>query len=145
MASMSSMIVELANTMSSRDGSIKGLTYQRTLFPAPATKGKFQSLQKRKNWELTDVFHEPIEGNPRPWMPSNLRTCCPERTMLRSRGGVICGRYCGSSKGRAVTANFAHFAPTLRLPDNLSDSGQKSHHSKMTDVLTCSCRLQFAA
>jgi hypothetical protein len=63
--------------------------------------------------------------------------------MLRSHGGAICRRYYGSSKGRAVTASFAISAPTHRLPDNLSDSGQKSQ-TKMTDVLACSCRLQLA-
>ena len=38
---MFSMIVELpmANKISSRDGNSEGLTYQRTLFPAPAIAG----------------------------------------------------------------------------------------------------------
>jgi hypothetical protein len=58
---------------------------------------------------------------------------------------MICRQYYGSSKGRAVTANFALSAPTRRLPDNLSDSGQKSQREKMTDVLICSCRLRLAA
>jgi hypothetical protein len=138
------MIVELANTISSQDRNIKSLTYQRTLFPAPAKKGKIQSLQKCKNWALTDVCHEPIEGNPGPRTLSIPRTCCPGRTMRRTRGDVICRQCYGSSKDRAVTANFALYAPTCRLPDNLSDSSQKSQQ-KMTDVLTCSCRLRPAA
>jgi hypothetical protein len=128
MASMSSMIEELANTISSQDRNIKSSTYQRTLFPAPATKGKFQSLLKHKNWALTDVSLEPIEGNPGLRTLSTLRTFCPELTMLRTRGGAIRRLYCGSSKGRAGTAKFSISAPTRRLPDNLSDSSQKSQH-----------------
>jgi hypothetical protein len=37
---MFSMMVELANTISSQDGNIEGLAYQKTLFPAPAIKSK---------------------------------------------------------------------------------------------------------
>jgi hypothetical protein len=139
------MIAELASTINSQDGKIRSLIYQRTLFPAPATKGKFQSLQMHKNWVLTDVSHEPIEGISGPQTPSTLRTRCPERTMLLSRGGVICKQCFGSSKGRAVTANFALSALKCRLPDNVSDSGQKLQHSQMTYVLTCSRRLRLAA
>ena len=64
--------------------------------------------------------------------------------MPQTRGGVICGRYYGSSKDRAVTANSALCPPTPRLPDNLSDTTEIAR-SEMTDVLTCSCRLQLAA
>jgi hypothetical protein len=47
-ASITSMVVELTNTISSQDGNIEWLTYQSTLFPAPATKGeKAISLRKR--------------------------------------------------------------------------------------------------
>jgi ribosomal protein L34E len=128
MASMSSMMVELANTMSSQGRNIKSLTYQRTLFPAPATKGNFKFLQKRKNWARTDAFHEPIEGIPGPRTLSIPRTPCSERTMLLTHGGVICRQCCGSSKGRAVTASFALSPPTRCLPDDLSNSSQKLQH-----------------
>ena len=47
--SISSMIVELANTISSQDENIEWLTYQSTLLPAPATKGgNHQLLRKSK-------------------------------------------------------------------------------------------------
>ena len=127
---MSSMIVELANTINSQDKSMKRLIYQRTLFPAPATKDNFQSLQMRKNWALTHVSHEPIEGNPGPRTLSILRTRLPERTMLQTRGDAICRQYYGSSKGRVVTTNFALSAPTRRLPDNLSNSSQNRNIKK---------------
>ena len=121
----------------------ESLTYERTLFPAPATIRDFQSLQRRKRWALTDVSHEPIEGTPRSRTPSIPRTSRPERTMLQIPGGVICKRCYGSSKGLAVIANFVYSSPTRRLQDNLSDS-KTSQHSKRTDALTCSSRLRLA-
>ena len=112
------MIVELANTISPQDRNINSLTYQNTLFPAPATKQKYQSLKKRKNWPITDVFREPIEGIPEPRTLSILEMCYRERTTLQTQGAVICMRYCGSSTGQALTANFVLFAPTRRLPES---------------------------
>jgi hypothetical protein len=79
---------------------------------------------------MTDVSHEPIEGNPGPQTLSIQRTCCPERTMLRTRGGVICRQYYGFSKGPAVRANFALSPLSHHLQDNLSDTSQKSQRSK---------------
>jgi len=42
------MIVELADTISSRIGNIKKLTYQSTLFPAPAAKKETINIHKGK-------------------------------------------------------------------------------------------------
>ena len=65
--------------------------------------------------------------------------------MLQTRRGVICRQCYGSSKGPAVTANFALSLRTRHLPNNLNDSSQKSQLSKMTDEFSCSCRSPFAA
>ena len=47
--SISSMIVELANTVSRQDETVEWITYQITLFPAPATrKENYQRLRKSK-------------------------------------------------------------------------------------------------
>ena len=106
---------------------MNSLTYQSTLFPAPATRSF--SLQKRyKELALTDVSHEPREGNPVPRMFSILNTYCTEETMSQTRDGVTRRQRCGSSMGRAVTANFEYPAPICRLPHNLSDSGQQPQH-----------------
>jgi hypothetical protein len=40
MESIFSMIVELANTIISEDGNTEEITYQKTLFPAPAIRGE---------------------------------------------------------------------------------------------------------
>jgi hypothetical protein len=58
------MIVELAKTVSSQDNYIAWLAYQRTVFPAPATKGKNrQTIRQLKRWMETYVSHEYIEEN----------------------------------------------------------------------------------
>ena len=117
--------------MSTPDGNMKmkSLTYQSTLFPAPATETKIFSLEKsHKEMALTDVSHEPIEGNPVSLILSISNTCRPEGTMRQTRGGVTCRQCCGSSMGRAVTAIFEYPVPTCRLPENISDSGQQSRH-----------------
>src|SRR6266849_9037700 len=113
--------------MSSPDRNMIGLTYQSTLFPAPATKTEIFSLwKKHKELALTDVSHEPIEGNSGPKMLSILSTRCPEGTMRQTRGGVTWRRCCDSSMGRAATAIFELYSAICRLPDNISDSGQQS-------------------
>jgi len=45
--SMSSMMVELVDTLGSQDQNIDKLAYQSTLFPDPATKGMTISVCKR--------------------------------------------------------------------------------------------------
>src|SRR6266853_5820884 len=61
--SISSMIVELPNVISSKDENIQRLTYQSTLFPQPATKWEnHQRLRQSKRWKATDVSHGPIGG-----------------------------------------------------------------------------------
>ena len=81
-----------------------------------------------KGLELTYVSHEPIEGNPVPQIFSILSMCFPEGTMKQIRGGETCRQCFGSSMGRAATAKFEYPAPTCRLPDDLSNSGQQSQH-----------------
>ena len=62
--SISSIIVELANTVSLQDENIERLTYHSTLFPAPATKkGYYWPLRKNKCWVATYVSHESIGEN----------------------------------------------------------------------------------
>ena len=62
--SISSMIVELANTVSFQDGNIERRTYQSTLFPAPARKQEnYEPLRKKKLWVVTDVSHGSIGEN----------------------------------------------------------------------------------
>ena len=115
--------------MSSPDMDMKSLTYQSTLFPAPATKTEIFSLRKRrKEMALTDVSHEPIEGKPGLQMFSILNTCCPEGTMWQTRDGVTCRRCCGSSMGRVATTIFEYPALTYRLPNSLNDSDQQSQY-----------------
>jgi hypothetical protein len=46
---MFSMIVELASTLSFQDKNVVELTYQKTLFPAPAIKRDHQCLRKRND------------------------------------------------------------------------------------------------
>jgi len=57
--SMSSIMVELANTLDSQDQYVDGLAYQSTLFPDPATKGMTISLCKRVRAGklVTDASH----------------------------------------------------------------------------------------
>jgi hypothetical protein len=112
--------------MSSPDRNMKSLTYQSMLFPAPATNenGRVSLWKSHKELALTHVSHEPIEGNPAPQMLSILSTSRLQGTIPQTRGGVTCRQCCGSSLGRAATAIFEYPAPTCRLPDNLSDSGQ---------------------
>jgi hypothetical protein len=43
---MSSMIVELLNTISSQEGNIEEMACQRTLLPAPAIEGKTINLRE---------------------------------------------------------------------------------------------------
>ena len=106
---------------------MKSLTYQSTLFPAPATKSeKFSFSKWHKELALTDVSHEPIEGNPALQMLSILGTCCHEGTTPQTRGAVTCRHYCDSSMGRVATAIFEYLAPICHLSGNLSDSGEQS-------------------
>ena len=145
MASMSSIIEELAKVISSSRRYQKFDVPKYALSGTRYDKNKISVSGKAYNLALTYASHETIVENPGPRTLSNLRTYCPERTMPQTRGDVIYRQCCGSSRGRAVTANFGYPAPTCRLPDSLSDSGQQSLHQNMTDGWTCSCCLRFAA
>ena len=125
MASMSSMIVELPNTISSRDENIQRLPYQSTLFPQPATKWEIhQRLRQSKRWTATDVSHGPIGGN------SALTFAIPkgcrlERTTPLSRCAAIRGRCYNFSMDRAERANDEYLFATCHLPDHFSVSRQQ--------------------
>ena len=74
-ALISSMIVELADIVSSQDGNMGELTYQNTLFPEPATKGEKPSVSDNEQMlGKTHVYRVSIEQNS-VQMISILRTC----------------------------------------------------------------------
>ena len=110
------MIAELTQHDKFSRQEYKKINIPKNALSGPRYEVKFQSLQKRENWALTDVSHEPIERNPGPRTLSSPKTCCSEQTRLRTRGGVIRRQYCGSPMGQAVTANLVISAPTRRLP-----------------------------
>jgi hypothetical protein len=57
------MIVELAITVSSQDGNIERITYQRMLFPAPATKGEnHQSRERMMDEQQLTLSVDPQKG-----------------------------------------------------------------------------------
>ena len=144
MAMVSSIIEELTNLLSSQEGNIECFTYHKTLFPAPATKREMSVSRKGRGRVITNVFHESIEeSHDRTFSIPRMR--CLGRTIPPYRGVVIRARCYGFSTDREVTTTFEHLSVTCHLPDNLSDSGQLSQHSRLTDVSTCSCRLQFVA
>ena len=124
-ASISSMIVELHNTISSNVENIQRLTYQSTLFPQPATKWEnHQRLRQSKRWTATDISHGPIGGN------SALTLSIPkgyrlERTTPLSRCAAIQGRCCNFSMDQAGRANDGYFSATCHLQDNFSASRQQ--------------------
>ena len=125
MASMSSMIVELPNTISSKDENIQRLTNQSTLFPQPATKWEnHQHLRQSKRWTAADVSHGPIGGNSALTL-SIPKGCRLEPTTPLSRGAAIRGRCCNFSMDQAERANGGYFSATCHLPDNFSASRQR--------------------
>jgi len=66
MTSIPSTVVELNNAMSSQDGVIEALTYQRTLFPVLTEKFKKEMLSASESimsQATTNVIHESIEGS----------------------------------------------------------------------------------
>ena len=118
------MIFELADIISSRDGNILTLTYQRTLFPAPATKENIHQSQKAKGRATTDISRGSIEGYP-VRMTSTPRKCCLERTTLRSLRATIRGRCDDFSMDQEERAMFEYPPATCHLPDNVSVSGRQ--------------------
>jgi hypothetical protein len=123
MVSISSMIVELSDTMSPRDGkNIEWLTYQSTLFPAPAAKGEsHQLLRKRMCSAATDVSRGSIGGNS-VQMLSIPRACRLERTMSLYRCTAIRGRRCNFSMDRGERAKYEYLSATGYLAEKLSIS-----------------------
>jgi len=123
--SISSMIVELANTVSSRVENIEGSTYQSTLFPEPAATGESrQSPQKSKRWATTDVSRGSIkESSVR--ILSIPRACYLERSTSQSRYVAIRVRCCNFSTDQVEKANFECLAEACHLPSNPSESKQQ--------------------
>jgi hypothetical protein len=144
MSSMSWMIAELANTISSLgDRNVEKFTYQRTLFPAPATKGKNPSVSAEAyEWATTHVFHRSKEENSAQTISISSTFRRPETTP-RSRGAAICCVRPGFSLDRVERANFECLLPTCHLPHNLSVSFSNGEW-EMTDVSTCLCHSRFA-
>src|SRR6266853_4820355 len=97
MASISSMIVELANIISAQGENIEGSTYQSTLFPEPAATGEsHQSLRNSKRWAATDVSRGSITESSIQML--SIRTArCLERSTSQSRYVAIREQYCNSS------------------------------------------------
>jgi hypothetical protein len=55
-------MAELVNAVNCRDENITGLTYQKTLLPAPATKGKdYESLGKSERRTVLTFAMDPEE------------------------------------------------------------------------------------
>jgi hypothetical protein len=132
------MIVELANTISSRDEDIERSTYQSTLFPQPATEREIhQSPRGSKWWMETYVSHGSIGGNSIHIL-SIPRRCRLERTTPLCRCAAMRGRYCNFSMDQAERANVEYFPVTGHLTANLSISRQACQRW-VTDDLTCSC------
>lgn len=131
------MITELANTINSQDESIEKLTYQRTLFPAPATKGDLLVSTKAYKLATTDVFHESIEENLVQTISISSRYYL-ERTKPRSLCGAIYRQRCNLSIDLVERANVEQAIEIYPLPDNLSESCQESQRKEITDVLICS-------
>ena len=119
------MIVELTATVSFQDKNIQRLTYQSTLFPAPATKGETLSVSvKAEALEATHVSHAAIKLNSIR-MSSIQRTCRLEEATLQSPRGAIHRQYGGFSMDQAERANFEYFPATCRLSTDLSASCQQ--------------------
>ncbi len=121
------MIVELADTVSSlsHDKNIERLTYQRTLFPAPATKEEYHQISANSisaGRQLTFPMDPgPIEANS-VQMFSIPRKFRFERTMPQSLCGAIRRQGGDFSMDQGERANFKYPSVTCRLLESLSAS-----------------------
>jgi hypothetical protein len=119
------MIAELASAISSQYRNNESLTYQRTLFPAPATR-----VLVYTNAEVlgtTDISHVSIEENFFQ-IKSIPKRYVLEGTTLRSLCSAIRRQFCDSSMDLAERANFEHFVAICHLSVNPIDSSQQSQH-----------------
>ena len=100
----------------------EGFTYQRTLFPAPATDVKIMSSKGSMRAQNTHVSHVAIRAN-LPRKISTLRKFHHESTMLQFRCVEIHGRYCDSSTDLGERAIFACFVAIRHLIGSVELSG----------------------
>jgi hypothetical protein len=100
------------------------MTYQRTLFPAPAIMGESHQSLKTLGGRRTDVSHESIEAILVRTI-SIPRGCCLQQTTLLFRCVGIHEQDCDFSKDQVERANFELLAVIYHLPDNFSDSRQQ--------------------
>src|SRR6266851_5514161 len=115
MRSTSSMIDELDDTISHQDENIASGTYQRTLFPAPATnRENHQSLGKHTSSTTAYVCHEPTGANS-VQTTSNLRKNRFRETISLSPCAAICMRCCNFSTDLVEKANSGHLPATCQL------------------------------
>ena len=108
-----------------------GFTYQRTLFPAPATDVKTMSSKGSMRAQNTHASHVAIRANLAQNI-STLRTFHHESTMLQFRCVEIHGRYCDSSTDPAERAIFAcfvairHLLGSVKLSDFVANRGLRN-------------------
>jgi len=100
----------------------EGITYQRTLFPAPATDVKIMSSKGSTSAQNTHVSHVAIRENLAQKI-STLRTFHHESTMFQFHCVEIHRRYCGSSTDPGERAIFAYFVAIRRLIGSVKLSG----------------------
>ena len=137
MPSISSMIEELTDVMSYYDRQWK-VTYQRTLFPAPARVGMAIGLNEgMQAGKGTHVCREPtVENSDQTTTTSIRKNCHSERTTSPCRCTVIRKQWCDFSTGQAERANFGYHLAASHLPDNLSapSSGQVRKSNSRFDL-----------
>ena len=139
---MSSMIAELANSISSRIRTIEILSYQMTLFPAPAGRGNNLQFQERIRVRNTDVFRESI-GESLDRKISILHKRHLESTMLQFRYAEIHEPGYGSSRDLEVKATAERPAVTCRLKVGFRVPSMWTLGYEITHVLPCSSCSRF--
>ena len=110
-------------------------TYQRTLFPAPATDVKIMSSKESMREQNTHVSHVAIRANLVQKI-STLRMFHHESTMLQFRCVEIHRRCCDSSTDLGVRAIFAYFVAIRHLLGSVKLSGFVVSNDPIEECLT---------
>ena len=111
------MVAELENShgISLRTQTIERLvSYQMTVFPAPAAEAVTISFGKKYRYEIADVFHESTIANSDQNISTSHR-CHSVSTMPQFLYAEIYVRVNGSPKGLEVKATFGHAPATCLL------------------------------
>lgn len=121
------MIAELTNAVSFQEETIDDLTHHRTLFPAPATKGKqYHPLRVERSWTAT--YASPgAKVVDSVWIPPIPKACHLERTMLPPHCAAIDWRCCDFSMDQGERANLEIFSVTCHLENKSSASSSCQH------------------